>query len=297
MKTFYRIILLILLLYGCGSNTSIPDLLVKHKPNQKLRTYEWSVYSLKNVPRLNEVNLKLEGDGLVRKYDSMFSVLALDTTLLYLTIKSPEINQTDTLMAVQNPDFNPEWEKLGFGETPTPLTKDEFRVFAVFNEYRLLNKPLPIFQMESVDSVLLDNSSFNGKVSVLEFWYAGCKPCETLIPSLDKLKEKYQNNSNIQWISLFKDSIYVNPDGELLFQSSSFSSEGSPPRKYDFHWKQFPNAWSKNRVFNIMAYPTTMILDTSGVVRAIHVGASESGDNEELINALSNQIDNLKITD
>ena len=295
MKSLYRILpfLFIFLLFGCSQKTIVPNQLVKNKPEEKFSTYQWSEYSLQNIPILKDVDLTLSGNGIIRKSDSTFEVLALDTNRLFLRVKSSTSDQTDTLQAVQNKNFKSEWKILGFGVTPTPLTEEEFKVFGVFNEYRLLNEPLPIFEIESTDGFLLDNSSFNGKITVLYFWYAGCVPCEAMIPALNKLQAQYKNDSKVQFYSLFKDSIYVNPEGELSFQSSAISSEGMLPKKYDFIWKQLPNAWNKNRAFNIMAYPTNMVLDTTGVIRSIYVGASLSK-NDEIVSEISKEIEKLK---
>lgn len=295
MTSLFRILylLFIIMLFGCSQESIVPNQLLKNKPDEKFSTYQWSEYTLKNIRTLKDVDLTLTGNGIIRKSDSTFEVLALDTNRIFLRVKSSTFDQTDTLKAVQNKYFNPEWKKLGFSVTPTPLTEEEFKVFGVFNEYRLLNEPLPIFEIEATDGFLLDNSSFNGKITVLNFWYAGCIPCEAEMPALNKLQAKYKDDSEVQFLSLFKDSIYVNPAGDLSFQSSAISSEGMLPKKYDFNWKQFPNAWNKNRVFNIMAYPTNMVLDTTGVIRAIYVGASISGD-DKMASAISKEIERLK---
>lgn len=56
----------------------------------------------------------------------------------------------------------------------------------------LVGSQLPKFSGRCLDDTEINKTYFEGKVSILNFWFIGCKPCEDEIPFLNQLVEKYR---------------------------------------------------------------------------------------------------------
>src|SRR5687768_13166438 len=51
----------------------------------------------------------------------------------------------------------------------------------------IIGAQLPEFNGITMDDKKIDMEYFRGKVSVINFWFEGCKPCEAEMPGLNKL--------------------------------------------------------------------------------------------------------------
>ena len=89
---------------------------------------------------------------------------------------------------------------------------------------------------------------------VLNFWFAGCGPCQAEFPSLQKAYETHGENVAL---------LAMNPTEETLDVIKAFKSEyglSFPVVKCDATWAQ-------------QYYPTTIVIDRYGIVSLIHVGS------------------------
>ena len=59
----------------------------------------------------------------------------------------------------------------------------------------ILGAHLPEFSSVTMDQKPIDRRYFEGKVSVINFWFEGCKPCEAEMPGFNKLVEKYKSSA------------------------------------------------------------------------------------------------------
>ena len=65
----------------------------------------------------------------------------------------------------------------------------------------LVGSQLPAFSGRCLDDNEINRTYFEGKVSILNFWFIGCKPCEAEMPFLNLLVEKY-SASNINFLAI-----------------------------------------------------------------------------------------------
>ena len=59
----------------------------------------------------------------------------------------------------------------------------------------IIGAKLPSFSSVTMSDKKIDSSYFMGKVSVINFWFEGCQPCEAEMPGLNKLVEKYGSDA------------------------------------------------------------------------------------------------------
>lgn len=56
----------------------------------------------------------------------------------------------------------------------------------------LIGAQLPEFTARTLDDKEIDHAYFAGKVSVINFWFEGCHPCEDEMPVFNKLVDRYK---------------------------------------------------------------------------------------------------------
>jgi len=107
----------------------------------------------------------------------------------------------------------------------------------------------------------LDISSYKGKVIYLDFWASWCPPCKLSFPSLNKLHTELQSQG-VEVIAINLDE--EKTDAEYFLKQTpvnfyiSYDKEGNCPKAY-----------------NVMAMPSSYIIDKKGIVREVHLGFDE----------------------
>lgn len=147
----------------------------------------------------------------------------------------------------------------------------EYRQEAKFLKNVLRRLELSATEME-FETVLMDGSKINvkdlrGKVVVINFWNTGCLPCRNEFPHMKKMYEKYKPHG-------YEMIAYSNLDeAEEL---KAFAA------KYDYPWLLGSMRMSLDAgltdyadFYGVVLLPTTMILDRSGKVRFMMVGAND----------------------
>ena len=126
-----------------------------------------------------------------------------------------------------------------------------------------LNKPAPDFTLKSLTGKNLKLSEMAGNVVLINFWASWCGPCREEMPLLNDLHNKY---------------------GPLGFSVYGVNVEEDVNGAKGF-LKDFPVDFpvlldSSNEVskqYNVIAMPTTVVVDRDGKVRYLHKGY-KSGD-------------------
>jgi len=139
-----------------------------------------------------------------------------------------------------------ELRKLVEEKTPESIERD--RIIA-----SQMDKPAPLFTVADIDGVKYDLSELKGKVVVLNFWFIGCAPCKREMPELNKLVEKYKS----------KNVVF------LAFEVNDNSAEKIRAiTKGNFNYTMVPAKRNGIAVqYKIKTYPTSYVIDQSGVIR------------------------------
>ncbi|MBS1586917.1 MAG: TlpA family protein disulfide reductase [Bacteroidetes bacterium] len=119
--------------------------------------------------------------------------------------------------------------------------------------------------------------NFEGKVTVLDFWYSTCGPCIKAIPEMEKLKEKYAGTDvRVYGINAF------DADSASLKRMPKFLEHNPIDYPIILVDKSVP------RSYQVEAWPTMYIIDKSGKVAYSTIGYSD-----KLYSEMSSVIDEL----
>ena len=125
------------------------------------------------------------------------------------------------------------------------------------------------FQKKDLGGNTVRLSDLQGQVVVLNFWFTECPPCKAEIPHLNRLVESYAGE-------------------EVRFLAITFDPAQKVQPFLDRHPFQFriiPDAHDVIRDFEIIVYPTTIVLDKEGKIVNTLMGGSSTieADIRELI--------------
>jgi len=146
---------------------------------------------------------------------------------------------------------------------PTPKNKQEEKNLAVST------KILPDFNLSSTTGKKLTLKNFQGKPTLLSFYYSTCIPCIQEVPVLNKLKSALSKQVNFIAVT------YENLDVALDFS-----------KKYNFEWDSMIEAEELVKKIGIPAYPAFVLLDNSGTPINVRVGNA----NHNTVDALTKWI-------
>lgn len=180
----------------------------------------------------------------------------------FILLKGEDFNKV-----IMSADFIPEpyidsnkMVKLFLFRKATDLEKSQMIQFSddVNINKEIIGKPAINF----IESDLLGNTysldQLKGKLIVINFWFVECKPCVMEIPDLNQLVEKYKN----------KDVVFL---GIALSNKDKIQSFlKSKPFKYNI----IPDAQDIASKYNILSYPTHMIIDKNSIVIYTNSGLS-----------------------
>jgi len=118
------------------------------------------------------------------------------------------------------------------------------------------NTPAPDFTLASNQGKNIKLSELSGQVVMINFWASWCGPCRQEMPVLDALYKKYSPlGFTILGVNVEEDS----KPGKKLVRDLKVTF----PILYDTSNKV-------SKLYNVLAMPTTVIVDRSGRIRYIH---------------------------
>jgi len=137
------------------------------------------------------------------------------------------------------------------------MTADSFLVLMEKKNSDFINKPFPQFSV-SANNEECSNATLNGKVVFINFWFAACPPCMAEMAELNKLFEKYQRSKNFEFVSF----TFEKPKNIALIK-----------KKFKIGYSIYSITRDEcYRLNNNNGFPTSIILDSAGIVRYVHPG-------------------------
>jgi thiol-disulfide isomerase/thioredoxin/tetratricopeptide (TPR) repeat protein len=139
-----------------------------------------------------------------------------------------------------------------------------------FFPWNKLNKPLPDFSLPDLSGRTWRLQDLKGKVTFVNAWATWCGPCQTEMPSVQKLYEKMKGNPDVQVLTL---NIDENPGLIAPYlQNTNYTFPIIPATSLFVQIDQF------------MAIPRNWVVDANGVLRREQLGFGNK-DEEWLKNA------------
>ncbi|MBS1579924.1 MAG: TlpA family protein disulfide reductase [Bacteroidetes bacterium] len=109
------------------------------------------------------------------------------------------------------------------------------------------------FKDKDIEGNKFSIKDLKGKIVVLNFWFVGCPPCKAEIPDLNRIVDKYKDNTDVVFIAIALDEAYA--INEFL---------KTTPFKYHI----IDNGrYIANGNYGITSYPTHVVIDKEGVIR------------------------------
>ncbi len=129
--------------------------------------------------------------------------------------------------------------------------------------------PAPDFTLKSLSGKNLKLSEMRGEVVMINFWASWCGPCRQEMPILEKIYQKYQ--------PLGFTLLGVNVEEDINEAKAYLKDiEVSFPILFD-------NTNKVSQLYEIIAMPSTIVIDRDGNMRFLHQGY-QPGVEDEYIN-------------
>ena len=124
-----------------------------------------------------------------------------------------------------------------------------------------IEKPLD-FKLSDLNGETLDGSSLQGKVVLLDFWATWCAPCVEAFPTLNRLQRDL-GKQGLQVVGITLNSGTVRDVERVLKR----------------HKIEYPVLMGDKKIevkFDVIGYPTYVLVNPQGGVHAIYVGEMEN---------------------
>lgn len=192
------------------------------------------------------------------------------TKPLVIKKKEPEVKTQPTVVS-SSPKREVRMENRHTTSIPKVEKKTEKKKFRFTTASELEGLQAPYYSEKSINGKEFSTNSLYGKIVVIKFWFLKCAPCLEEIPELNKLANKYKNNSDVVFIAPATDDF----DAVRKFLSKKSFKYTILPDSYDIHGD-----------FKVAGYPTHMVVYKNG-----NVGKVLTGKNTRLVDVLSEAIE------
>jgi cytochrome c biogenesis protein CcmG, thiol:disulfide interchange protein DsbE len=122
------------------------------------------------------------------------------------------------------------------------------------------------------DQPTVSQADLAGRVTLLNFWGTWCPPCREELPHLAKLRQRYAGREAFRLLAVSCPAAGQPDDRQSLRETTAALLKRlnvDLPTYYD------PDAATRNaldRAIGFDGYPTTLLLDRKGTIRAVWVG-------------------------
>lgn len=127
----------------------------------------------------------------------------------------------------------------------------------------LMNQPAPDFTLTDLKGKQWTLSGLKGKIVVLNFWFTTCPGCIQEMPELNKLVKKYAP----------KEVVFLAPGLDDAKTINRFL------KSHPFNYTLLQKAETTSNVYQVNAFPTSIVIDPKGIIRYQQVGGENIDQN------------------
>jgi len=141
----------------------------------------------------------------------------------------------------------------------TIALNEELRPSDFVSTTELVEKAPPTFEVYNLENNFISLDNYKGKVVVIKFWFAACPPCIKEIPQLNKVFKTYEYNPDVVFLGPSLDDV-----------ATIRASQARHPFYYDI----IPKAQAFADQYNVLGYPTHVVINKKGTVEAVFQGVN-----------------------
>lgn len=210
--------------------------------------------NLKHVSELGEEINKIKKDWIATHPNNEYAAYLYMTTFMNGTL-------IDELQA-QYDKFTPAVQQTEYGKAIADKIKAEKRIIA--------GATAPDFTMKNIytgkDVSLAD---YKGKYLIIDFWGSWCGPCRASHPHLIQLYKQYKGDKF--------DIIGVAADRKDNVIKEAADKDGLLWPQFNMY-EQRNGQEAINKLYNISAFPTKILVNPQGIIEAIYIGDTKEID-------------------
>ncbi len=135
----------------------------------------------------------------------------------------------------------------------------------------LIEKAPPRFEVYDLQNNFISLDNYKNKVVVIKFWFAACPPCIKEIPQLNQVFKTYEHNPDVVFLGPSLDDV-------ATIQASQ--------NRHPFYYNIIPKAENFAQQYNVLGYPTHVVINKNGTVEAVFQGV-----NHQISRLLTNAIE------
>jgi peroxiredoxin len=135
----------------------------------------------------------------------------------------------------------------------------EFEEYLDRKKNQYIGTKVPDIVLKTLKGKTYNLSKMQGKIVLLNFWFAACKPCITEISSLNELQDKYKSK-NLIILSVGTDKTEV---AEKVVEQRNM------------RYAVVANRKDVAEQMKVSTYPTSFLIDQEGVIQQVFIGASD----------------------
>lgn len=136
--------------------------------------------------------------------------------------------------------------------------EQEFQAYLDRKRNGFIGKKIPSLELNGIDGQTYNPAQMQGKVVLLNFWFAACKPCITEIASLNELQRKF-TQSNLTILSVSTDA-------------PSIAKKIAAQKNMNYTVAADGKAAAER--LNVVTFPTSFLIDKRGIIKEVFIGAS-----------------------
>lgn len=136
--------------------------------------------------------------------------------------------------------------------------EEEFQAYLDRKRNSFIGKKIPSLALKGIDGKSYDPAKMKGKIVLLNFWFAACKPCITEIASLNELQRKFKGDDFVV--------LSVSTDAQRVAEHWA--------NKKNMEYLVAADGKAAAERLKVVTFPTSFLIDKQGVVQEVFIGAS-----------------------